>query len=112
MVAMDVNLSVREAKQVLEENIQSAGLSVECIDAVYQCAANEEGSVYMAVFDKYYMRNSSRASLTVLITDVSGTTNVRAVGSGGSQGTILNFDWGASGNFEQAVSQIFRAYRS
>lgn len=62
------------------------------------------------VFEKYYMRNSSRASLTVTIHNFDGHTKVTAIPSGGSQGMFLNFDWGAGDQFAGSVIQIFKPW--
>lgn len=63
------------------------------------------------VFEKYYMRNSSRASLTVTIHNFDGNTKVTSIPSGGSQGMFLNYDWGAGDKFAGSVIQIFQPWR-
>lgn len=68
-----------------------------------------ETSCHLLVFDKY-MRNSSRASLTVSVVGHNGTVYVDAVGSGGSQGMFLNFSWGAENDFVDRVGEILAGY--
>ena len=83
-------------------------MSCEMIDSVRHDMNG--ATVHMLVFDKYYMRNSSRASLTVLVLENGGTVFVDAVGSGGSQGALFNFSWGAEENFISIVADILSGY--
>jgi hypothetical protein len=69
-----------------------------------------ETSFYLMVFDKYYMRNSSRASLTVTVLGCGETIYIDAIGAGGGQGAFLNFSWGAEENFVDLVPQILSGY--
>ena len=57
------------------------------------------GDCRIMVFERYYWRSSNRATLTVTVDNFSGRTRVHSVGSGGGQGAIFRFDWGASSSF-------------
>lgn len=57
------------------------------------------GRVILRVYEKYYMRNSSRASLTVLLTEQEGAITVKIVGSGGGSGALIRYSWGAEEEF-------------
>ncbi len=65
-------------------------------------------SFHLLVFDKYYMRNSSRASLTVTVFGSDASVAVDAVGSGGGQGALFKFDWGAGDQFVQVVQDVLQ----
>lgn len=59
--------------------------------------------VFFMVVEKYYFRNSSRASLSICLVDKRDWCEVVLVGSGGGQGLLMKFDWGAGTNFEVKV---------
>lgn len=108
VTGLRVSLSVDAAAQRVCDYIVGHAISAELIDDYdVRC---QTGQVRVLVFEKYFMRNSSRASLTVTIDDQTGYTRVRSVGSGGGQGTLLRFDWGASSSFaasaERALSEF------
>jgi hypothetical protein len=58
------------------------------------------------VFEKYFMRASNRASLTVMVSGEGETVCVDAIGSGGGQGAIFKFSWGAEEGFVGTVEKI------
>jgi hypothetical protein len=77
----------------LEENILSSGVSMRVVEeSIY---VSHPLRVITKVYDKYFMRNSSRASLSLTVVEDGRTTHVIAIGAGGSQGVIFNFSWGA-----------------
>ncbi len=109
MVRMTINLAPGAAKGIILSAVQNSGMSVELI-ASHQSTSPDGKTAILLVYDKYYMRNSSRASLTVLIENLEGSTAVVAIGSGGSQGALFNFDWGTAKNFEKAVIDAMQPY--
>ena len=58
------------------------------------------------VFEKYFMRASNRVSLTVVVSGSEGEVQVDAIGSGGGQGAIFSFSWGAEESFAGTVQRI------
>jgi Family of unknown function (DUF6054) len=63
-----------------------------------------------SVFEKYYMRNKSRAGLIVLCDNVAGDTEVRLVATGSGDGMFFKFDWGAGDNFIDSVATLLSHY--
>jgi hypothetical protein len=102
-----VNISVSHAAEMVREGIERGSMSGEMIDSY---SVRSEHELVVMVFEKYYMRNSSRASLTVTLDNISGDTHVHAVGSGGGQGAIFKFDWGAASDFTYEVERILKDY--
>ena len=49
-------------------------------------------------FEKYYFRNGSYASLSMMFVEADGVQTVDCIGSGGGEG-IFNLSWGANRNF-------------
>ncbi len=58
------------------------------------------------VFEKYYMRSSNRASLTVALTSKNDEIVVDAIGAGGGQGVFFRFSWGAEEDFVSSIENI------
>lgn len=108
-VDINVSISPQEAANLVVTQVVNGSVSGELIDR--HESRNAEGSeMIVLIFEKYYMRNSSRASLTVSLDNLSGMTQVRATGSGGGQGVFLKFDWGAGNNFSNQVIRALEAY--
>jgi len=62
----------------------------------------------LLIFEKHFMRNNSRATLTVLINRDSDELIVDAIGSGGGTGLIFNFSLGANTSFAYKVAEILK----
>jgi hypothetical protein len=100
--------SAAEIAGILADEIRNSAYSCELIDRIDREFG--ETSCHLLVFDKYYMRNESRASLTVSVIGNGGLVYVDAVASGGSQGMLFNFSWGAEENFVGVVGEILSHY--
>ncbi len=71
------------------------------------CDTRVNSDTYLIVVEKYFIRNSSRASLSIVIArDDFDQVVIEAVGSGGGTGWIFKFDWGAKESFENAIPKI------
>jgi hypothetical protein len=68
----------------------------------------ENGQSRMMVFEKYYYRAGNRASLSVMISQIDDRITVDAVSTGGSQGVLIKFNWGAESNFVGLVEKTLR----
>ena len=64
------------------------------------------GEFMLLIFEKHFMRNNSRATLTVLINRDSDELIIDAIGSGGGSGLILNFSFGANADLAYRVQRI------
>ncbi len=65
--------------------------------------------VHFLIIEKYFIRNSSRASLSVVLYQAEDfETIIEAVGSGGGTGWLFKFDWGAKESFEQKIIKILQ----
>jgi hypothetical protein len=85
----------------LEEDILHSGISMRVVEeSVY---VSPPLRVITKVYDKYFMRNSSRASLSLTIIEDGRNTHVIAMAAGGSQGVIFNFSWGAESELVDTV---------
>ena len=89
--------SFESALERVQQAALNCGSSVELVDECrYQTG---DILVVLRVYEKYFYRNDSAASLSVT---VAGKDNdairIMAIGSGGGTG-LLNFDWGANSSF-------------
>lgn len=101
-----VRLSPEEAVKKVVSHITNHSVSSELIDHYH--SGCDDYMLDVLVFEKFFMRNSSRASLTVTIENFKERTTVHAVGSGGGQGSLFKFDWGASDSFIEEVKIALR----
>lgn len=62
----------------------------------------------LCVFERYYLRTNSTASLTVLFTNTGQEILVDVVSSGAGSG-LLNISWGASSNFANKALDALKA---
>jgi len=60
--------------------------------------------ISVRVYDKYFMRNSSRASLSLTLVGREDKVFISAIGAGGGKGTLFNFSLGAESEMVLAVS--------
>lgn len=109
MITSTVGLTPVQAAAVVRSQVEASGSSVECVgEYVNQSAAGHE--VVLLVFEKYFMRTSSRASLSVVLENVNGQTWVGYTGSGGGQGAVFGFDWGTADDFAGVVTAALEPY--
>ena len=109
IVDIRVNITPDYASELVTNQIVNGNISGELINR-YTSVDDAGHTMIVLVFEKYYMRNSSRASLTVTLEDLKDVTKVHAVGSGGGQGLIFKFDWGASTQFSDQVVKALNDY--
>jgi len=101
-INMKVSISPIEAAKRIVQDLESRSSSCELVDR-YESRNDYGQEIIVLVFEKFYMRNSSRASLTVTLENLRDVTQVHAIGSGGGQGLFFKFDWGASNEFSSEV---------
>ena len=109
MNAFYVNLPPSAAANMIHQYVSSNGASTTCVGS-YNRMSPEGRETILLVFEKYFMRTSSRASLSVIIENLSGTTAVYSIGSGGGTGALFSFDWGAGDSFANLVTEALRGY--
>lgn len=82
-------------------------INAELISEVWR---NTDGMrVVLLSFERYYMRNGSYASLTVMLTENYYMQTADIVGSGGGEG-IFNISWGANSNFANMAADVLQKY--
>jgi len=109
MANINVNISVKDAVETVKNYIENNGISTECVGS-YSNYTSSGQEVAMLVFEKYFMRTSNRASLSVIIENLNGRTSVCSIGSGGGQNALFSFDWGAADSFAGLVEKALKKY--
>lgn len=62
------------------------------------------------VLEKYYIRVSGRATLTIIIENSSGKTVAKLITAGVARGRFMDFDWGASDSFADNAREVLSRY--
>lgn len=102
-----VKLTPIEAMETIKEWVLGRSVSGTLVDQYIRTV--DDKTIIVIILEKYYMRTSNRASLTVTIDNFEGKTNVHAVAAGTSEG-LLRFDWGAGKNFSNSVENALNPY--
>jgi len=103
-----VTISPTAAMDAIEKFVVGGSISGTLVDRYVRRLGEHE--IHVVVLEKYYMRSSNRASLTVTLDNLGGQTKVHAVASGGSEGMFMRFDWGAGNNFANSVESALGSY--
>ncbi|WP_144510508.1 DUF6054 family protein [Bacillus sp. FJAT-22090] len=103
-----VSLSPKAALDILQHHIVQGSISGTIVD-VYERVVGER-QVVVCVLEKYYMRTSNRASLTITLDNLENNTKVHAAASGGGSGAFLRFDWGAGESFVSSVENALGGF--
>ncbi|MFH2117262.1 MAG: DUF6054 family protein [Bacillota bacterium] len=96
--------NARSIASLLESEITNSGITNEMVYKVQRNFGTD--SICLMVFEKFYYRNGSRASLTVLVSEQGDQVTVDVTGSGGGQHIFFKFNFGAESNFVQLVKNI------
>lgn len=91
----------RKIAEQLNQDILESGMSMNLVDE----SDYEHGDTRVAVrvYDKYFMRNGNRASLSVTIIGSGEEVFLSAIGAGGGSGVFLNFSLGAEDELTEVV---------
>lgn len=95
-----------QAVQLLLEN---RDLKASLVFEDYKIAGVDEKEISILVFEKFYLRNSSTATLTVIADNFSGVPIVKCISAGNGQG-ILDMDLGAGKSFLKPVRKILEPH--
>lgn len=93
---------LQEVISNLHNDIMNSALSMNLVDESNYTAG--EIQVAVRVYDKYFMRNESRASLSLTAVAQGSDIFISAIGAGGGKGVFLNFTFGA----EESIVDIVR----
>lgn len=90
----------------LDRAILKSALTMRLVDESRIVCRNAR--VVVRVYDQYFMRNSSRAALTLTVVEADGEVAISAIGSGGGTGAVFNFSYGAESKMVGVVEEAVR----
>lgn len=108
-----VRLTPSEAAGIVNDALQQGGFAgTELLDSYTRRTADGK-EIVVRLFERYYMRSSNRATLTMVADnlDGDGTTRVRFSAGGGGNSLFWRFDWGAGASFAQEAQKALEGYR-
>lgn len=85
----------------LQNDITNSGLTMELVDESNFNIGDMK--IAVKVYDKYFMRNGNRASLSLTVVSKGRDIFISAIGAGGGQGIIFNFSLGAEEEMVEVV---------
>lgn len=103
-VEFKVNLTPRQTMAYIRENKR---------DNLLYDQTKEIGDgriVSTLIYDKYFIRLSNRVTLLIMIDDINGFTNVSAVATGSSKGSIVKYDLGAKETYINSLKNLLQKY--
>lgn len=90
----------------LQEDILNSGISMNLVDESNYISGDT--NIAVRVYDKYFMRNGSRASLSLTVVGHGNDIFISAIGAGGGQGVIFNFSLGAEDDMVAVVEESIK----
>jgi len=87
----------------LESDIGSSGLTMNLVDESNYTYGDT--NIAVRVYDKYFMRNGNRASLSLTVVSKGSDIFISAIGAGGGKGIIFNFSLGAEDDMVAVVER-------
>ncbi|HWT75690.1 MAG TPA: DUF6054 family protein [Mobilitalea sp.] len=87
----------------LHEDIMNSAMSMNLVDESNH--ASGDTNIAVRVYDKYFMRNGNRASLSLTVVSHENEIFISAIGAGGGQGVIFNFSLGAEDELVAVVQE-------
>ncbi|MBM6779777.1 hypothetical protein H6A16_09780 [Collinsella tanakaei] len=105
MVELEASLGFEDAKALVRRAITQLGVSVEVAGKLEH---DMDGtSLYVVVIEKYFIRNGSYASLTIVVTGDDARSRVEAIPAGAGDG-VFNIGFGAHRRFAEDFEQAMR----
>ncbi|HEX9027381.1 MAG TPA: DUF6054 family protein [Clostridium sp.] len=87
----------------LHDDIGKSGITMNLVDeSNYTCG---DTNIAVRVYDKYFMRNNNRASLSLTVVSHGNDIFISAIGAGGGQGVFFNFSLGAEDDMVAVVQK-------
>lgn len=85
----------------LQNDIYDSGITMNLVDESNYTSGDTK--IAVRVYDKYFMRNGNRASLSLTVVGRGREIFISAIGAGGGQGILFNFSLGAESDMVSIV---------
>jgi hypothetical protein len=87
----------------LQNDITNSGITMNLVDESNYSSGDT--NIAVRVYDKYFMRNGNRASLSLTVVGHGSDIFISAIGAGGGQGILFNFSLGAEDDMVAIVQE-------
>jgi hypothetical protein len=87
----------------LQNDIGNSGITMNLVDESNYTSGDT--NIAVQVYDKYFMRNGNRASLSLTVVGHGRDIFISAIGAGGGQGILFNFSLGAEDDMVAIVQE-------
>ncbi|QRN85428.1 hypothetical protein JR334_10840 [Clostridia bacterium] len=101
---MSAHGDLNQVAETITREMQKSAISCQLVDSVKRDEGN--CSSMLLVFEKYFMRASNRASLSLMLNQIGDYVTADMIGSGGGQGPLFKFSWGAEDSFVSTAVTI------
>jgi len=109
LVQLVGNYTLDQTLNIIKEEVPKLGISLEFVDEGF--IESETGLTYLIVYEKYFMRVGNRVSLSIMVSEVKGKTQIVAIASGASQSVLFSFDWGSEDDFVSEFTRLMLSYQ-
>ena len=92
-----------EVANRLHNDITNSAMTMNLVDESNYTSGDVK--IAVRVYDKYFMRNGNRASLSLTVVGHGSEIFISAIGSGGGQGILFNFSLGAEDDMVAIVQE-------
>lgn len=87
----------------LHNDILNSAYSMNLVEESNYAAGDVQ--IAVRVYDKYFMRNESRASLSLTVVAHGSDIFISAIGAGGGRGVLFNFTLGAENSLVDVIRE-------
>jgi hypothetical protein len=72
----------------------------------YKVANDDANAIAILVFERYFFRNNSTATLTITVSNFEGDTTLKCISTGNGEG-IFDIGWWAGKSFIKPIRKMF-----
>jgi hypothetical protein len=102
LLELKVNI---EPSQAVNKLISNNQLKTALVFEEHKIIKDSKYELFIMVFEKYYLRTNSTASLTVTVDNLNGATIIKCISTGSSAGMFM-LSFGAGKDFIKIVKTI------
>jgi hypothetical protein len=104
---LEGSITLTQTIDLIKTELPKRALSLEVVDEGY---IKGNSDAYLIVFEKYFMRVSNRVSLSIMLSEVNGKTQIVAISSGAGTGALFKFGWGSEEDFLSDFERFMEGY--
>lgn len=94
----------------LQKDIETSAITMNLVEESNYSSGDT--NIAVRVYDKYFMRNESRASLSLTVVGDGNKIFISAIGAGGGKGIFFNFSLGAEDDMVAVVRRSIEGMKN